>query len=224
MTVMGAALRSVGNWRAWVLALLCALAVACADSSSSVEDAGGTDSANTDSASEDAEQRPTSEASEGQAADGADSPEGTGATCEAAANDAGTCNDVVPLGPFVTAACSSAEPPQVTGGTIEDGTYVLNGIVYYGGCMTDISSDTWVICGSQWYAAHHSQLPDSDGAVTPLLRTNVVATVQGTSVNLAVSCDSSLTFAPRGFNASPGSLTFVYPVTNGTIETIYAKK
>src|SRR5271166_2071414 len=58
----------------------------------------------------------------------------------------------------------SAAAPQ--GGTIENGRYVLDSVVYYGTCPTtpDISSSTWGICEDHWDSAEVAPLDPLDAA------------------------------------------------------------
>jgi hypothetical protein len=150
-----------------------------------------------------------------------------GFACPVPENDGGTCSTVEALGPLVDSACSSAEPPQPQGGTIQDGTYVLDSFTYYGGCMPDApaTTTTWVICGDHWDTAE--RFASADGSNLPPLEINTLATVSGTTVDLAITCLSAglsfSGFAPRGYTASPGHLMFIYSVTNGTGVSTYTK-
>ena len=124
--------------------------------------------------------------------------------------------------------CSSTEPPQPQGGTVEDGTYVLEAFTHYGGCPTapEISNTTWSICGDHWDVAQVVPMNSEnvDAGLLPILRLDFAATFQGASVSLALSCEPSNTsassLAARGYTASSTSLTFIYPDpnTDGAIE------
>jgi hypothetical protein len=154
---------------------------------------------------------------------------GTGvASCVLTENDAGTCNAIDVMGPMVTATCVMSEPPQAQGGVIEDGFYVLQSFVYYGVCpaLPDIASTIWQICGNHWDVL---QVGTSgiDGGVFPPARFNFVTSVQSSAVEYAESCGPTVMLGPRGYSATPGHLTFVYPdaTTPGrTFVSVFAKQ
>jgi hypothetical protein len=50
----------------------------------------------------------------------------------------GVCNDLQNLGTVVTAACSTAATPTMTGGAIADGTYVLTSATLYLSSCSDV--------------------------------------------------------------------------------------
>jgi hypothetical protein len=141
------------------------------------------------------------------------------AACVAPENDAGTCSIVYPSGAVVAATCSSAEPPQPQGGTIVNGTYVLDTFTHYGNCPTrpDVASTTWSICGDHFDVAQLVPLnPNNpDAGTAPLLRLNFTGAVQGTTVTFTLACEPTGTtsngLSPRGYTASPSRLVFIYP-------------
>ena len=157
----------------------------------------------------------------------ADAPSGgtdsslEGGTCAFHENDAGTCSDVQVVGPLVALMCLSGEPPQPQGGTIEDGTYVIQSYVAYGGCPTVVAANTtWDICGDRWDIAAVSA-SDLDAAPSAPTRINLVAQAQGTTVTFTQTCPAaSAGLMPRGYTATPGTLTFVYP-DSANPSTIY---
>ncbi len=165
---------------------------------------------------------PTDAARDSSVVDGAAAAPDASATCPIAENDAGTCNVVDPVGPFVQATCSTAEPPQVQGGVVEDGTYVLQTFTYYGTCppQAQVASTTWAICQDHWDVAQSVLLNPSnpEAGVTPVLRLNYTTSIQGSTVTFTSACVSnnvsSSGLSPRGYTATPGHLTFVYPDTS----------
>jgi hypothetical protein len=155
--------------------------------------------------------------------------------CTVDENDAGTCNSIVPMPLLITAICSTAEPPQATGGAIVNGTYVLDGYVHYGYCPTtpDIAATTWSLCGDAWDV---SQL-------TPRVPTNVEAgllpptvydfrvTVTGATVDFFQSCatasEGMVTLGTRGYTATAHDLTFIYvdPLSaSGVVTSHYTRQ
>jgi hypothetical protein len=149
-------------------------------------------------------------------------------TCVSPDTDAGTCNSVEPAGPVVTSMCSDAEPPQPEGGTIVDGTYVLETNTVYGPCPSPpiVTRTTWVVCGSKWDGAQLESLPD--GGTLPAFRSNFLVDIQATSVAFSLACEptdtSTSPMAPRSYTATPDNLTFIYP-DNGAIHvTVYARQ
>jgi hypothetical protein len=140
--------------------------------------------------------------------------DGATPTCLPPRNSAGTCYQVEPLGPLVTSSCSSAEPPQVEGGTILNGTYILDSLVFLGGCPATplIESTTWVICGENWVAGD-SIAVSPDAAAESSSPLAYIVTIQGTSVSFGPSCGVVIPesdMEPRGFTATDTGLTFVY--------------
>jgi hypothetical protein len=156
---------------------------------------------------------------------GPDAPESDGTTCSITENDAGTCSSVVASGPMITATCSSGEPPQAQGGTVEDGTYVLSAVTHYGTCppTADMASTTWVICGDHWDVAQLSPVPDA--ALTPIVRLNFLASIQGTTIDFTLACGNTTGgVTMRGYSSSGGKLTFVYSVNSEVTVSEYVKQ
>ncbi len=150
------------------------------------------------------------------------SSDGTMAACAIPPDDGGTCFSVQALGPLITETCVSGEPPEAQGGTIENGTYVLDSFGDYGGCPTtpEVVSTTWDICGPNWVAgeiAPNTTTPDAGNR--PDTTFAFVATVQGTSVSFGKSCGPMDALPMRGFTATSTGLAFIYPsqVTAGAI-------
>jgi hypothetical protein len=96
------------------------------------------------------------------------------------------CNVLSPSGSVVTSTCSSAEPPQAQGGTVADGTYVLESVTWYGTCQpAEAVQSVWVVCGGLWDVATNA--PGTDAG---LIHTNYTSAVQGTAVTLNPICSS----------------------------------
>jgi len=104
------------------------------------------------------------------------------------------------------------QPPPAQGGTIQDGTYSIQSYVAYGGCPTAVvANTTWAICGDRWDIAAVSATSLDAGTGSPL-HVNFVAQVQSSTVTFTQTCPAaSAGLMPRGYTATPGSLTFVYP-------------
>ena len=144
------------------------------------------------------------------------SPDASGAAADAACvlseTDAGTCNAIDVVGTMVAATCSMSAPPQALAGAIEDGIYVLDSFTYYGVCPTapDVASTTWQICGNHWDVLQ-VLTNSADGGTFPPERLNFVTNVQASSVEYTESCGGTVSVGPRGYSATPGHLTFIYP-------------
>ena len=213
-------------------AVLAGVLVACASGTASTgADAGSDSSPTSDSPGPAEDSAGPAEDSPGPAEDSPVAPIGQAgdasmafdtsmhAACTLTENDAGTRSALDAVGPMVMATCSQSEPPQPQGGTVEDGTYTLQTFTYYGVCPTspDLASTTWSICGDQWDVAQLVPLlsTDPDAGTAPVFRLNFATAVQGTSVSFQLSCvptsAAPIVLAPRGYTASPGHLTFIYP-------------
>ncbi len=138
--------------------------------------------------------------------------------CTVDENDAGTCNSIVPMPLLITATCSTAEPPQATGGTIVNGTYVLDGYVHYGYCPTtpDIAATTWSLCGDAWDVSQLApRMPTNvDAGLLPPVVYDFRVTVTGATVAFYQSCaatsEGNVTLGTRGYTATAHDLTFIY--------------
>lgn len=118
---------------------------------------------------------------------------------------------------MVHPTCISAEPPQPQGGTIEDGTYVLQTFALYGSCLTTQDfADTWVVCQGHWDIGQITAA--ADGGTSPA-NANFTAIVQGTTVAFTSTCSHLVSVQAtmsRGYTATPGHLRFVFPYQSGT--------
>jgi hypothetical protein len=193
--------------------------VACSASNASSTQEAGSEAATGSGSDASGDTGDASPGVPGDASSGNDSSFSPDATCVPPENDAGTCSSVDPSGPMIVATCSSAEPPQPQGGTIVNGTYALDAFTHYGNCPTraDIASTTWTICGDHFDVAQLTPLnpTNPDAGTAPLLRLNFTGTIQATTVSFTLACEPATTsssgLASRGFTASPGRLTFIYP-------------
>src|SRR5215472_13300350 len=80
-----------------------------------------------------------------------DAADGSGASpCVPPIEDLTVCNAVPDAPTTITSTCSITSAPPATGGKVEDGTYVLDSMTYFGTCPTtpDVEADSWTICGS----------------------------------------------------------------------------
>ena len=155
------------------------------------------------------------------------SPPADAATCGIAEVPM-TCNAINPTGPMVHPTCVSSEPPQPQGGTLEDGTYLLQAFTYYGSCPTagaDFLS-MWVACNGRWDLGQNTA--SLDGGPTTPLRANYTTTVQGTTIAFTTTCDATpgtTSMMSRGYTATPGHLRFIFEGTPGTVSVgEYAKQ
>jgi hypothetical protein len=128
----------------------------------------------------------------------------------ACGSDAGTCNAVVDVATPITPTCASGAVPTGTGGTIEDGTYVLTSQTYYGAatCPATKISTTVVIAGGCFQLAAHAF--EGDGGSFEL-RASSVGVVQGSYLTLGAKCVSVAGTTPdapmRSFTVSGPTLT-----------------
>jgi hypothetical protein len=172
------------------------------DASSGGEDAMGPGSADASDATTDA--GPSDAPSPGDATQ-----------CVAPVGDA-ACVGSPPTGPMVGDTCASGEPPQMQGGTIEDGVYVLQSAIWYGPCQPATTSTTaWTFCGGQVSVA---QTDFADGGSSTLW-VAFDATTAGTTITLTPICSSvgNVGAMMRNYTATPGHLAFStsYARSNG---------
>jgi hypothetical protein len=163
------------------------------------------------------------------ASDGATPAEDSGssgdAACVSSELSAPECNSVVPSGPLVVSTSSSATAPTAGGGSLTDGTYVLESSTYYGGSQaSETFQTTWVICGSHWDVAEN--FITADGGESSLA-VNYLATVQGSSVTLNPTCSSIAgndTAMTRSFTVSGDQLTFIQSISGLTLVGSYVRQ
>ena len=193
----------LAKWTSVYGATLSVAAAACSTDSASPSDA--------------AAEGPGASSSGGSSGGGSSSLEG--GTCAFHENDAGTCSDVPLLGAPVETVCVSGEPPQPQGGTVEDGTYVLDSYVGYGACVPSDGgpSQTWAICGNRWDFAYTGSVSPDGGAGAPG-HINIVAQTQGSTVTFIMQgCASPLASPnrmPIDYTATPSKLMFIFPYAN----------
>jgi hypothetical protein len=159
------------------------------------------------------------------AADGAASEPDDGGFPEASCVGAtsapdGACYSASMIGEFVTPTCVSGDPPQMQGGPIEDGTYVMQSLTYYGTCgdLTPVQAN-WIINGSSWSAGEWVAENPSIGFIgfEGLMYS---AVVEGSRATLCASCPIFVPLAidRYSFTASLGTLMLFTIDSPGTSE------
>jgi hypothetical protein len=151
-----------------------------------------------------------------------DGPRGDARSC-VPAGVTGTCNTIVPQGARIVSTCSTAAVPMPQGGAIQDGTYVLDAITYFGACpgAADFGRYTWQMCGSSWTTAQ--EVPRIAGdldAGFDVLRVSLAALVQNMTITLTVQCSSPGQISappPWGYTASAGALVFYIKQAGGAV-------
>jgi hypothetical protein len=118
----------------------------------------------------------------------------------------------------VTSTCSTAATPTPSGGVIQDGTYALQSVTFYGPCPTFLPTDRilWVICGNAWETAQET----TTNGTTSSLRVSLTTAIQSTSIQGAIGCESPGTSGGTttwGYDASPGHLALYVQWGGGTV-------
>jgi hypothetical protein len=158
----------------------------------------------------DAESRPGSGGSAGMtvtnggSATGGDSASGgIGGSAGGTGGSAGSgvCNALVNIGPEVHGVSDPDPVPEMTGGTIVDGTYVMTAAVNYGGTVTPYtvvgSSFTLVIAGNTLeFVASYEGGPD--------VHSTMQQAPSGIQLNATLTCGTGLTDGT--YTATPTSL------------------
>lgn len=124
-------------------------------------------------------------------------------SCPPPAAPAGSCNSLAVSGDPVVVGASNGPAPKPSGGTVEDGTYVLVSSTFYGeAAPSEVDRITWRVCGPAWGTSQESRV---DGGAPQLLLLDATVTASGTELGVDVTCGprSSTSF---GFDASPGML------------------
>jgi hypothetical protein len=133
------------------------------------------------------------------------------------ADSGAPCNAVEQLGAQVAASCTDGGAPEVTGGTIADGTYVLTSATYYGTCVTSVLAETVVVTGG---STIDSVVTFSNGTVE---RNNLTYSVAGTDLQQMHMCPlSDSTTTP--FSATPSTLSVSLTVDNATRVSVYTRQ
>jgi hypothetical protein len=145
-----------------------------------------------------------------------------GGTCPPPVTQDGTCNSIPLRGVTIRSTCSPAPIPQPGGGSIDDGTYVLDTMTFYGTCPANAAQQrtTWVICGGSWQMIEEleriSGNPDA-GLLTE--RVGVSMMLQPTSVTGDVVCWFAPGTGPSrvtwSYDATPGHLSLYIPIAPG---------
>jgi hypothetical protein len=139
-------------------------------------------------------------------------------------NDGGSCNMLEPMGTPVVPTCVQGEPPVATGGTVDDGLYVLQGFVLYSSSCPTLDMtvrNTWAVCGTSWATAQ--EVTQADASAPQVTRYNMTQTVSGSTLTAALSCPVT---GSNGwtFSASPGHLTLIRPYLNGVEQSLYVRQ
>jgi hypothetical protein len=128
-----------------------------------------------------------------------------GTMCGAPVVDGGTCAALTAAGPMVAETCGTGTPPAQTGGTIADGTYVLESATDYaceGGVpsSSDTTQVTFVFSGGcfQWAVAH----PGTQGVTS----SGEVST-SSTTLTLAEECPMGGTGTTVSYSANATGFT-----------------
>jgi len=140
--------------------------------------------------------------------------------------DAAACNDVEQHGQPIALTGSRLSAPPATGGTIEDGTYVLTSSTLFtrerphGARLLDMGKTTMVITG--FIAQLIRTDPDEHER-----RTTVKRTSNGTTTTLETICTSGNQKATEAtstaYTAAPGQFQFITPSPAGTVVATYTK-
>ena len=141
----------------------------------------------------------------------------SGVPCQSA--DA--CTDLT-LGALLTYECSSAQPPQPAGGTIIDGTYVLQSETGYGvpGCAPFQERATFLFNGS--CLEQTIQSVSGDGGTNTQLASGTFIP-GGTTLQVTITCPSSFQ-ATVGYTASGNQLQTFNPDNGGVDVQTYLKQ
>jgi hypothetical protein len=179
---------------------------------------GGADAAKAaDAASTDAR---SIDAASTDAADGA-------SACALPVLDPAACNAVPDAPSMITSTCSLTSAPPATGGKVEDGTYLLDSMTYFGTCPAapDVEADSWTICGSEWDTRQETGVP------SVVRRIDTTASFAGAVVTVSIHC---IDVAPStgtpsgsevwGYDATPGRLVLHVPVMGGQRFDAYVKR
>jgi hypothetical protein len=151
-----------------------------------------------------------------------------GGACPLAPTDMQTCNAVPQQSPTITSSCVPAALPPAEGGIVEDGTYVLQSLTYYGGpCppSPDVERITWVVCGTQWELVEDLVAPD--GGVD-VVRLNLARPAQGSMLTSNITCKPGATKPvmadPQAYTASPGRFSVQIKAASGTRIDTFIKR
>jgi hypothetical protein len=119
---------------------------------------------------------------------------------------------------LIPSTCLGGEPPQMTGGTVEDGIYVLASDDGYGTCVAGTPTQaTWVICGSTWSVTQWTT--DNDGGGVTKFNAIYYAGWDQTEAIIRLQCGrGALPTSPvtYWFTASPGKLVLMTQWSAGT--------
>jgi hypothetical protein len=154
--------------------------------------------------------------------------------------DGGACNQIANVGSQVTPTCASGTPPTMTGGSIEDGTYVMTAVMDYGCAdggepVAPPQAQTWVVSGGCLQGVETvtgesaSMSPDgstmydfSDGGMLAITQS---LAVQGSELVLTQVCGADAGQTREAFTATPTKVTTVTQDSLGTMSVqVFTKK
>ncbi len=147
----------------------------------------------------------------------------TVAACLSMIDAGATCNALQPQGPTIVATCSDASAPQPMGGTIVDGTYVLQSMTIYGTCPTteETGRFTWLVCGDVWTSAQETPTSpaDPDAGVTVIhVNASVAATGSSLAVNqICAAPNSTRAKSTWNYDVTSTGLVFYLPYVGGSV-------
>jgi hypothetical protein len=118
--------------------------------------------------------------------------------------DGGECNAIAQLADPVTTSCDPGAPPQATGGTIADGTYLLAESHFFGACDSSVLSETLIVSQG---TVQSITTDATTGLVTR--RTFTFAVTIGTSMLVESATCPTAFKATVAFTATPSRLTIV---------------
>jgi hypothetical protein len=140
-------------------------------------------------------------------------------SCALAPTDAGTCNEVTQRSSLVTSTCATGPIAPATGGTVEDGVYVLDSLVFASDAcpmVPDVERITWVVCGSEWELAEDIVTPDG-GVQSIHLNLNRVMQDNKLTSNITCRPGSKPSMAqPQAYTAKPGGFEVQIDTGQGT--------
>ncbi|HEU5480538.1 MAG TPA: hypothetical protein VFU90_11920, partial [Candidatus Tumulicola sp.] len=113
------------------------------------------------------------------------------AACLAKVDAGAMCNMLEPQGPTIVATCSNASAPQPMGGTIIDGTYVLQSMTIYGTCPPngEIGRFIWLVCGDAWTSAQETPTsPANPDAGVTVIHVNASVAASGSMLTINQTC------------------------------------
>jgi hypothetical protein len=121
--------------------------------------------------------------------------------------DGGACNSLSLQGAGVQATCPSDPLPTFTGGTIEDGSYLLQSIAFYNGCPGEAVTARASVrfCGDQEQSVGYFMFGSTE--LRNLL--DNAFTVAGSTISTTVVCPAAASATPQADQYTASSTQFV---------------